>query len=324
MKVMKGWHAIMESRELRPGKPLGLRRFGEDWVLWRDAAGTPVAMQDRCPHRAAKLSLGTVTNGQIRCPYHGITFDGRGFCTLVPELGRAAPALRTVAVPVQDSNGFLWAWIGGGAEPEGSPPWFGNLSPSFVYTRQQETWPTHYSRWVENELDTTHLPFVHARTIGRGREPQAQSRFNFSPGGIRILLDENSADDGGGVIDFHYPNLWKLSVSKRMHLVMVFVPIVEDRTTIYVRTYHDFATSPVLRALIEPLLRWFNDRVLAEDRRVVLSQRGPVSAGDRPEILFHQDTAIRHFRSLIPGFVDTSFVAASALVAHAETAPVTA
>jgi phenylpropionate dioxygenase-like ring-hydroxylating dioxygenase large terminal subunit len=319
MKVMKGWHAIAESRELQPEKPLGLRRFGEDWVLWRDAAGTPVAMQDRCPHRAAKLSLGAVTNGQIRCPYHGIAFDDRGFCTLVPELGRAAPALRTVAVPVQDVNGFLWVWVGGGVEPEGSPPWFGNLSPSFVYTRQHETWPIHYSRWVENELDITHLPFVHARTIGRGRDPQAQSHFDFNPVGIRILLDKDSAGTDAATIDFLYPNLWRLSISKRMHLVMAFVPIAEDCTKVYVRTYHNFARTPVLRALIEPFLRWFNDRVLAEDRRVVLSQRDPVSPSDRPEILFRQDTAIRHFRSLIPGFVDTSFIAAPTLSHYAQT-----
>jgi phenylpropionate dioxygenase-like ring-hydroxylating dioxygenase large terminal subunit len=285
MKVMSGWHAIAESRELDPRKPLGLRRFGEDWVLWRDAAGTPVAMQDRCPHRA-KLSLGTVAGGQIRCPYHGIAFDGRGTCSFVPESGRAAPALRATTMPIQEANGFLWAWIGGGAPPAGVPPWFSDLGPPFVCTRQQETWPTHYSRWVENELDITHLPFVHARTIGRGQDPQLQSHFEFSADGIRIRL--------------------------------IFVPVAEDRTTIYVRTYHDFAASPVLRALVEPVLRWFNDRVLAEDRRVVLSQRSPAAADDPPEVLFRQDTAVHHFRSLVAGFVDARVVAAPATAALAD------
>ena len=305
MKVMQGWHAIADAGELRPGKPLGLQRFGEDWVLWRDAAGTAIAMQDRCPHRAAKLSLGAVAQGQIRCPYHGIAFDGQGTCTLVPELGRPAPGLRVATVPLREANGFLWAWIGGGAEPAGSPPWLGDLGSGFACTRQHETWPIHYSRWIENELDIAHLPFVHARTIGRGGNPRAQSRFDFSPEGIRILLDKDSPGANGAAIDFLYPNLWRLSVSKRMHLVMAFVPIAEDCTKAYVRTYHDFARTPILRALIEPALRWLNNRVLGEDRRVVLSQEMPASSGERAEILFRQDTAIHHFRSLVPQFVDT-------------------
>jgi phenylpropionate dioxygenase-like ring-hydroxylating dioxygenase large terminal subunit len=320
MKVMKGWHAIAESRQLNPGKPLGLRRFGEDWVLWRDGAGAPVAMPDRCPHRSAKLSLGTVTPGEIRCPYHGIAFDGRGLCTAVPELGRAVPGLRAATLPIRDENGFLWVWIGGGAAAEGSPPWFESLGPAGVFTRQSETWPTHYARWVENELDITHLPFVHARTIGRGRDPKARSRFQFSPGGIRIRLDEDRPEPGGAEIDFRYPNLWKLSVTNQMQMMIVFVPIEEDRTTIYVRTYHTFTRNPALRALIEPLLRWFNDRVLAEDRRIVLSQPGPAAIGDPPEILFRQDSAVRHYRALEPDFVEARLTPAATGPVEAERA----
>ena len=66
------------------------------------------------------------------------------------------------------------------------------------------------------------------------------------------------------MVDFHYPNLRRPSISKRVHLVMAFAPIAEDRTRICVRTYRNVAATPVMSALIEAVLRWFNDRVLAE------------------------------------------------------------
>jgi phenylpropionate dioxygenase-like ring-hydroxylating dioxygenase large terminal subunit len=71
-----------------------VRRFGLDWVLGRDHADKPVVMEDRCPHRSARLSLATIdpaVAGTLRCRYHGIRFDGEGRCVHVPELNRAAP-----------------------------------------------------------------------------------------------------------------------------------------------------------------------------------------------------------------------------------------
>jgi phenylpropionate dioxygenase-like ring-hydroxylating dioxygenase large terminal subunit len=69
MELPDGWYAIAESREISPNKPLGIRRFGIDLVLWR-ADDKLVVMVDRCPHRSAKLSLHrTDTNflGWSRC-----------------------------------------------------------------------------------------------------------------------------------------------------------------------------------------------------------------------------------------------------------------
>ncbi|NJL56574.1 Rieske (2Fe-2S) protein, partial [bacterium] len=50
------WYAVVDSAEVKMGKPYGLRRMGEDLVFWRDAHGKIVVMLDRCPHRSAKLS----------------------------------------------------------------------------------------------------------------------------------------------------------------------------------------------------------------------------------------------------------------------------
>ena len=33
------WYVILESNEVKPGKPVGVTRMGEKLVLWRDSQG---------------------------------------------------------------------------------------------------------------------------------------------------------------------------------------------------------------------------------------------------------------------------------------------
>ena len=47
--------------------------------------------------------------------------------------------------------------------------------------------------------------------------------------------------------------------------------------------------------------------MLSEDLQVVLSQRPAAAAGNPPDMLIGQDAAIRHYRSLTEGFVETAF-----------------
>ena len=63
------------------------RRDGVPVVAWEDRAGCSRVALDRCPHRRAPLSAGTVEDGVLRCPYHGWAFDGSGTCVEIPALG---------------------------------------------------------------------------------------------------------------------------------------------------------------------------------------------------------------------------------------------
>ena len=54
------WYAVAESADLG-GPPVAVRLLGRDLVLWRSASGDVVAAPDRCPHREAPLSGGTVS-----------------------------------------------------------------------------------------------------------------------------------------------------------------------------------------------------------------------------------------------------------------------
>ena len=63
-------------------------------VLYRKRDGTPVALEDACPHRKLPLSKGRLKDDAIECGYHGLTFDGLGKCVAAPTQPDRFPKVR--------------------------------------------------------------------------------------------------------------------------------------------------------------------------------------------------------------------------------------
>src|SRR5688572_6263102 len=109
------WYPILQSEALGREKPLGIQRLGEHLVLWRDATGAPRTLHDRCPHRAAKLSIGRILDGDLQCIFHGLRFDGDGRCTLIPWEPEDSPLRSEVCIsayPTRELGGYIWAYLG--------------------------------------------------------------------------------------------------------------------------------------------------------------------------------------------------------------------
>ena len=111
MFLRNRWYVAAFSEDLA-GKPLGRTLLGEPVVLFRLADGAPVALEDRCVHRQAPLSLGEVVGDALRCSYHGLCFDATGACVRVPGQRAIPPGARVRAYPVAESQGFVFVWIG--------------------------------------------------------------------------------------------------------------------------------------------------------------------------------------------------------------------
>jgi phenylpropionate dioxygenase-like ring-hydroxylating dioxygenase large terminal subunit len=82
-------------------RPLAVEAAGIPLVVVRPLPGGPlVAFADRCPHRLVPLSAATVTDGRLRCAYHGWEFDGSGACVELPsQPGHAPPRADLPAGP---------------------------------------------------------------------------------------------------------------------------------------------------------------------------------------------------------------------------------
>ena len=80
--------------------PMARTLLNEPVVLFRTEDGTPVALEDRCCHRALPLSMGTIVGDDIQCGYHGLTFDASGALRPGAWSGRnSLPARRYGHIP---------------------------------------------------------------------------------------------------------------------------------------------------------------------------------------------------------------------------------
>lgn len=299
MRDERGWFAVLSSRELGPG-PLALRRFGVDFVLFRDAEGKAHALEDRCPHRRTRLSLGRVRDGCIECPFHGFRFDGEGACRALPAHDPDAPppkAMRAQGRPLREEDGYVFLWGHSKLPPQGDPPRLPQAHAGFSYGELVAEWEAHYARVIENQLDYAHLPFVHATTIGRGMNPRVEAHIEEEPGRIRYhAFTRGGAPNPHQFIEWRAPNLWVNQITPGFFITVAFAPVDERRTRLYLRTYQRYIRIPLLRDVVNILFRYFNRKVLRQDQRVV-EQQDPQDTHLRiDEILVPFDRPIIAFR----------------------------
>lgn len=69
--IQNQWYGILDARELKIGKPIGVTRMSEKLVLWKDTNGNVHCLSDKCCHRGVALSAGKLVQNVIACPFHG-------------------------------------------------------------------------------------------------------------------------------------------------------------------------------------------------------------------------------------------------------------
>lgn len=82
------WRPLALSSEVGGDRPIAKRIADQQYAVFRDAQGVVRALEDRCAHRRAPLSLGRVSaEGWLQCPYHGWCYEGgSGKCAKIPNL----------------------------------------------------------------------------------------------------------------------------------------------------------------------------------------------------------------------------------------------
>ena len=311
------WYIILESKEVKKGKPVGFTRMGEKIVAWRDSQGNLSVMSDQCPHRGVALSAGKLKGDCIQCPFHGFEYDTSGNCRLVPANGRNAEppkALHVKTYPTHEEHGFIYIWWGEPQKEYPPLPWFESIGDNMVYTTIQDHWKCHYSRAIENQLDVVHLPFIHYNTIGRGNRtlvngPVTKEENRGKRNNLLNLWVYNETDNGQKPkrpsempdpnrrpsLQFHFPNLWQNWIADNIRVVIAFVPIDDENTMMYIRYYHTMRT-PILRELTGWTGSLANLVIERQDRRVVVTQRPTRSDLDIGETLIPGDHPIVVYR----------------------------
>ncbi|HKQ27138.1 MAG TPA: aromatic ring-hydroxylating dioxygenase subunit alpha [Burkholderiales bacterium] len=185
--VRNAWYVAAWDHEI--GRDM-LRRIimDEPVLLYRREDGTPVALEDRCCHRQAPLSMGKLIGDVVKCPYHGLEFDPSGACVRVPSQERVPPSAKVKSYPVVERNHWIWIWPGdpAKADPARIEDFHWMDDPNWGFGGSYLKVEANYLLLVENLLDTTHLPFLHPTSLGT--DAFAKSEFEVTREGDRIKV----------------------------------------------------------------------------------------------------------------------------------------
>jgi phenylpropionate dioxygenase-like ring-hydroxylating dioxygenase large terminal subunit len=297
------WYPLAWSDELKAGRALGRRFAGEPIVLYRGKSGQAFALEDRCAHRQVPLHLGVVDGDQIKCHYHGWTYECSGKCVNVPYLGKERLPNGVRSYPAREVEGLIFVFPGDPALAESrAPTRLGSARRKDYKTRRlNREVACHYTFMHENLFDMNHqfmhrklMGSIRAKCIGRGHgEDWAQVEYSFSRTAGRASLGEQVIVDlvrkrGQGNKDFSdhmrirtdYPGqslkVWlgrdiQETDDPVLDVWLCYTPLDTKQCTNRTYGYLSVKKPPVpgLIHLVWPFVVWFTENIFREDKEIV-------------------------------------------------------
>src|SRR5271167_46195 len=325
------WYVAAWSHEIAADALLARTVTRVPLLLWRDAAGRVIALEDRCCHRAAPLSKGRREGDRVRCMYHGLLFDTAGRCVEIPSQEYIPPAARVRAFPVVERHQWIWVWMG---NPERADE---SLIPD-TYTIDDPNWrgvpgylhyDANYLLITDNLLDFSHLSYVHEKTLGgSAKYAGIRPKVTRSARGVRVerwLLDDKPAPflqklktwagnvDRWNIYEVMLPGVLLMDSGsaptgtgapegRRVDAAQFFscqavTPETERSSHYFFQQLHAFALDDpsVTANLAESVRAGF-----LEDKEIILAQQRVLDLDpDAPMLAMRMDAALASFRALL-------------------------
>lgn len=286
------WHPVLALEDLGE-RPVAVTLLEQPLVVVR-LDGEVVALRDLCIHRGTPLSLGSVDEGRLVCAYHGWRYDAQGRCTDIPARhGDNVPlAARVDRYETAVRGGLVWICLAD--EPALPLPRFDEIDdPSYRTVRiPTYDWRSSAARRVENFVDFSHFPFVHAGILGDPDRPEvpdhevvrddATLRFSL---GVEEPANPLKADDEESGTVQRDPSDYVVTMPFTVHLDQ---PLPDDKHFVLF-----VASSPLTRRSCRSFSFCARNYDLAPDRdaehvafqETILEQDRVVVEAQRPEEL---------------------------------------
>lgn len=188
MKFLKNaWYMAAWSSEVQD-RLLARTLLEIPLVLFRTDDGEVAALQDRCPHRFAPLSMGKRQGKTIQCAYHGLTFNGSGTCVLNPSGdGQIPPRAKVRSFPVVERYRMIWIWMGDPALADDTKiPDYSTVPEEGVGSQNLDNYlhvKSNYLIEIDNLMDLSHVNFLHEGSLGNE---------TMRPGKVTVVKEEQA------------------------------------------------------------------------------------------------------------------------------------
>ncbi len=162
------WYVVANIEDVKTTEPLAVKVAGKSFVLYRNTELKIVAMDDKCAHRLAPLSLGRIEGDDIRCMYHGIKFGADGKCNEVPGQAMVPKSFCIKTHRVIERHEWVWLWLGDANSadenllPDASP----QNSDVYQIRKGCIQYAANYQLLNDNLCDFSHVAYVHEKTLG--------------------------------------------------------------------------------------------------------------------------------------------------------------
>ena len=176
------WLPVLLAEELPVNDcpPIRITLLGERLVAFRDTNGAVGLLDNHCPHRRASLFFGRNEECGLRCVYHGWKFDVDGVCVDMPSEPAESnfkDKVTITAYPTQEQAGLVWTYMGPAALLPQMPQMEWMMVPDSHRVLTKSLQECNFVQGIEGEIDSSHLPFLHARLDSLERSASAT---NFS------------------------------------------------------------------------------------------------------------------------------------------------
>ena len=279
--LLNDWHPACYSKDLKPETAFPLELLGQSLVIWRDDEKVH-AWRDLCLHRGTKLSLGKVSQCRLVCAYHGWEYNTDGLCVKIPAHPEQTPPekARVESFHAEEAGGLVWVSLGSPPTPPPVLPEFQDPVFRLVHCGPY-SFDAAAPRVVENFLDVAHLAFVHDGLLGDSAHPELPDyqvrtdESGITASDISIYQPDPDGTGKGSRVVYTYrvtrplhTHLEKNTEPDRFILFLGVCPHNENTSTSFMVIGMNYGHDIPLEQLRE-----FQDRIVAQDKPIVESQR---------------------------------------------------
>lgn len=318
------WYGVAASSSV--GRSLvGLRVLDRPVALYRTQDGRPVALEDRCAHRAYPLSAGVLVGDDVRCGLCGFVYGPDGQCRSVPTQANVPLGARVKSYPLIESDGIWWLWLGepGRSRTHRIPelPWL--TSDGWVGVGGEREVAAGLLLLHENFADVTQVPFVAPEiapaalesappeldvevtettvTLHREFPPVPLPAWQAAMLGVDAEVAYSTSQRGFFLSPAAWVDHWDVTGpgggTARLRFTHLVTPVAAGRTRVLWWVSRDFATDDAgAGTTVAAMFEEYYRRVFAamETAQAVLDRDGP-----GPEVNVSADVAALRVREIV-------------------------